>query len=123
MFTLHRKNKLAPIYIFQGDPPIAFGNVANLDSLAELHTAIGEFLTANRIGEFIGSAAAQQIAKDAGYDIPITTLVNSCTRGTIAGAQKRSGRWFMPKASFDQWFGEWRVKYEERARNQVKETA
>ena len=86
--------------------------LANINELSALHQAMGAYLDERKVGEFIGSATAQNMAREAGYEIPITTLVNSCSRGTIPGAHKKRGRWYMPKSNFEAWFAEWKAKKE-----------
>ena len=46
---------------------------------------------------------AQQIARDAGRDIPSSSLRSACQRGTIPGAVKHRGRWRMPENHFREW--------------------
>lgn len=110
MFQIKQKNRGAEVFITHTDNPLHIMRLANLDELAELHTAISDHLASQRVGDFIGSSQAQEIAKAEGYDIPITTLVNACARGTLSGAHKRKGRWFMPRENFNLWFQEWKSK-------------
>ena len=53
----------------------------------------------------ISYSEAQQIAVDAGRNIPSSSLRSACQRGTIPGAAKQRGRWRMPENQFREWAG------------------
>lgn len=111
MFEVKKTNTKRPEYfIINPENPMQVMRLTELAEVSELHTALTEFLTAQRLTEFIGSTQAQQIAQEQGYTIPITSLVNACARGTIPAANKRRGRWYMPKTNFLLWFDEWKAK-------------
>ena len=111
MFEVQKlSRKSDELLITHPDKPLHVIRLANLDELTELHAGIGEYLAGQKVGEFIGSAQAQELARHQGYTVPITTLVNACARGTIPAAHKKRGRWYMPRANFDAWFSEWKAK-------------
>jgi len=82
----------------------------SVEDAIHAHGLLAEYLQEKGLVEMIGTVQAQNIAADAGYDIPITTLVNTCARDGILGARKRDKRWQMPRQSFDQWFAEWKAR-------------
>jgi hypothetical protein len=111
MFQVQKlSHKSDELFITHPDKPLHVMRLANIAELTELHTAISEYLAGQKVGEFIGSAQAQEIARSEGFEIPITSLVNACTRGTIPAAHKKRGRWYMPRANFEAWFQEWKAK-------------
>lgn len=81
-----------------------------LEEAQEVYRLLGDWLAEKKATDMIGSAEAQQIAADNGYRIPSSTMINACTRGTIPGAFKRKGRWYMPRENFDLWLQEWKIR-------------
>ena len=101
------------IFISHPLKPLHVMKLDNINELADLAAVINEYLAEKKMGEFIGSAQAQEIAQADGYEIPASTLVNACARDTIPGARKKRGRWVFPKVHFEEWYREWKAKQQE----------
>lgn len=111
MFEVKKtSSKSAEYFIINSDNPMQVMRFTEMEELAELHMVLSEYLAGQKMGEFIGSEQAQQIAREQGFDIPANTLTNAYRRGTIQAAYKKRGRWYMPKAAFLLWFDEWKAK-------------
>lgn len=110
MFTVQKitRRKGSIITITNDEKAISL-IIDDLAELTQLHEVISEYLASQKVGDFIGSTQAQAIAIEQGYNIPITTLVNACARGTLL-AHKKKGRWYIARTSFDTWFEEWKAK-------------
>lgn len=54
-------------------------------------------------GEMIQTAQARAEAAAQGHVIEESTLRIAITRGNIPGAEKRGGRWWIPRAAFEDW--------------------
>ena len=79
--------------------------VPNADALAKLLRGQTYKLPRHDGVKMISYDEAQQIAVDAGRNIPSSSLRSACQRGTIVGAEKVKGRWHMPEDQFRQWAG------------------
>lgn len=84
-----------------------------VEEAQEVYRLLGDWLAEKKATDVIGSAEAQRVAMEAGRKIPASTLINACARGTIPGAFKRKGRWYMPRENFDLWLQEWKIRSQE----------
>lgn len=57
----------------------------------------------SKANEYISNAEAHSLALEHGIELPRTTLISACQRGTIPGAQKQRGRWRVPRTAFLTW--------------------
>lgn len=111
MITIHEDRKEKIVKLMHSGNELNALRLYSLEEVLEAHDLLTQYLAQKHKGlEFIGSAQAQAIAAAEGYDIPISTLVNACSRDTIPGAHKRRGRWLFPKANFETWYNEWKAK-------------
>jgi len=53
--------------------------------------------------EMISASVAREEAAASGKPIEEATLRFAMTRGNIPGAEKRGGRWWVPRRAFDAW--------------------
>jgi hypothetical protein len=95
--------------------------VADLAELLRLRQRINDYIDTQEAdselstvtpppAEILKTGDALRLAKEAGYDLPRSTLVSACAQGLIAGAYKEGARWRIPYADFDGWFQVWSTK-------------
>lgn len=55
------------------------------------------------LGEMITAQQARHETAQRGHPLEEATLRMAMTRGTIPGAEKRGGRWWLPRHAFEEW--------------------
>ncbi len=95
--------------------------VADLAELLRLRQRINDYIDTQQADgelptaiqppkEMLKTGDALRLAKEAGYDLPRSTLVSACTLGIIPGAHKEGAHWRIPYADFENWFKTWSTK-------------
>ena len=100
----HRR--IATMYKITAGPGNGYTvTVDSADALAKLLRGQTYTLPRHDGVKMISYDEAQQIAVNAGREIPSSSLRSACQRRTIPGAAKQRGRWRMPENQFREWAG------------------
>lgn len=97
--------------------------VSSLSDLLKLRKRINDYVDDQRadgqveasdplsaMADYMDTVTARKVASDRGYELPSSTIVSACARGSILGAVKDGGRWRVPRLAFDEWLRAWAAK-------------